>query len=329
MREILTDHDYEQWERFLKGQVELPSDMNEGTRLWLESFQNIQIEEETINITTDSYIKSWNKVKEHTSCILGPLHYGTFKSIRWCRPAAELHAIMARIPAKTGYTPKRWTNSVDSMLPKKKGEWRPQKLRLTSLLAPDFNHNNKILGRAAMRWAEKKGMLAEEQYGSRKTLSAEKHALNKRLLLDTLRIQKKPGVICANDAKACYDRILHFAAYISLRRIGMKKETVISMLEPIRRMKHYIRTAYGDSTTYYGGYDWINDPSGICQGNGAGPAIWALVSSPLFECLPKRGLNAQITSSITQTYFQLSRFAFVDNTNTVRTGEKGETTEKL
>ena len=67
-----------------------------------------------------------------------------------------------------------------------------------------------------MRKAEKKGLLAPEQYGSRKKLSAEKHALNKRLLLDILRMEKRPGVLCPNDAKSCYDRILHFAAYISL-----------------------------------------------------------------------------------------------------------------
>ena len=329
LQSILTDHNYDQWEAFLQGEVDLPEGMNEGTRLWLETFKGCKIEEETPVITTESYIKSWNKVREHTSCAPGALHYGTFKSIKWCRPAAELHAIMARIPVKTGHTPKRWTKSVDSMLPKKKGEWRPHKLRLTSLLMPDFNHNNKILGREAMKWAEKKDLLAPEQYGSRKKLSAEKHALNKRLVLDAMRIEKRPGVICANDAKACYDRILHFAAYISLRRSGMKKEAVISMLEPIRRLEHVIRTAYGDSTTHYGGEKWESDPSGICQGNGAGPAIWAIVSSPLFECLRQKGYGVELTSAITKTYLHLAGFAFVDDADTVQTGEKGEATDSV
>ena len=329
LRDLLTDHDYDRWEAFLRGEIELPEDLNEGTRLWLEGFQGIDITEEEPEITTDSYIKGWNKVKEHTSCAPGALHYGTFKSIKWCRPAAELHAIMARIPVKTGYTPKRWTKSVDSMLPKKKGEWRPHKLRLTSLLMPDFNHNNKILGREAMKWAEDKKLLAPEQYGSRKKLSAEKHALNKRLVLDAMRIEKRPGVICANDAKACYDRILHFAAYISLRRTGMKTEAVISMLEPIRRLEHVIRTAYGDSKTSYGGENWESDPSGICQGNGAGPAIWALVSSPLFECLRHKGYGVKVTSAITKTFLHLAGFAFVDDADTVETGEKGESTPSV
>ena len=329
LQELLTDHDYERWEAFIRGEINLPDDLNEGTRIWLESFQNIDIQEEDPEITTDSYIKSWNKVREHTSCAPGAMHYGTFKSIKWCRPAAELHAIMARIPIKTGYTPKRWTKSVDSMLPKKNGEWRPHKLRLTSLLMPDFNHNNKILGREAMKWAERKQLLSPEQYGSRKKLSAEKHALNKRLLVDALRIEKRPGVICANDAKACYDRILHFAAYISLRRIGMKKEAIISMLEPIRRMEHVIRTTYGDSDKSYGGEEWESDPSGICQGNGAGSAIWAIVSSPLFKCLREKGYGVELESAIKRTCFQIAGFAFVDDTDTVQTGKRGQQTQQV
>ena len=53
-----------------------------------------------------------------------------------------------------------------------------------------------------MRHAEEDGNLALEQYGSRKNLLAAKHALNKRLVLDILRVKKRPAVICANNAKA-------------------------------------------------------------------------------------------------------------------------------
>ena len=70
-----------------------------------------------------------------------------------------------------------------------------------------------------------------------------------------------------------------------MRKIGMKREAIISMLEPIRRLEHVIRTAYRDSTESYRGDDWESDPSGICQGNGAGPAIWAIVTLSLFKCL--------------------------------------------
>ena len=326
LNETITDSNYDQWERLLKGEVAIPPESEEGTRKWLSKFSGTRIEEEEISLTVEEYTKSWNRVKEHTSCAPGALHYGVFKAMRWNRESAELYTIMAKIPIQTGYVPKRWKISTDSMLPKKPNEWRPSKLRLTSLLMPDFNHNNKILGRAAMKWAERKKLLAPEQYGSRKKLSAAKHALNKRLMLDILRQQRRPGVLCANDAKACYDRILHFAAYVSLRKAGLKREAVISMLEPIRKLKHFIRTAYGDSNTAYGGDEWERDPSGICQGNGAGPAIWALVSSPLLDVLRESGYGAKLHAAIGKTYLHLSGFAFVDDADTIQTGNLGETT---
>ena len=90
-----------------------------------------------------------------------------------------------------------------------------------------------------------------------------------------------------------------------------------------------IRTAYGDLTESYGGDWWESDPSGICQGNGAGPAIWAIVSSPLFECLRQRGFGAELQSAITSTFFHISGFAFVDDTDTVQTGAQGEKTPEV
>ena len=326
---IISDHDIEQWEAVLKGQAELPGNMEEGTRRWLEIIQRTQCQDRELELTVESYTRSWMKPKEHTACCPGPHNFSTFKAMKWCRPAAKLNTIMAQIPIQTGYTPKRWNKCVDSMLPKKPNEWRPSKLRLTALLMPDFNHNNKILGRQAMKWAEEGNILAQEQYGSRKKLSAAKHALNKRLMIDALRIQRRPGVICANDAKACYDRILHFAAYVSLRKTGLKKEAVTSMLRPIRKLQHTIRTAYGDSRQTYGGDSWERDPSGICQGNGAGPAIWALVSSPLLQMLREAGYGAKIHSAIGSTFLHLSGFAFVDDADTVQTGQLGETTEQI
>ena len=326
---IITDGDYQRWEEFLSGELELPDNMEEGTRRWLQEILNMPGEDKELDLMEEEYIKSWMKPREHTACAPGPMHYGTFKAMKWSPKAAKLHTIMAKIPIMTGYTPQRWYQCTDSMLPKKKDEWRPSKLRLTALLTPDFNHNNKILGRAAMRWAEQKGILAPEQYGSRKHLSAAKHALNKRLVLDILRLQRRSGVICANDAKACYDRILHFAAYISLRRAGLTKEATTSMLRPIKNLLHRIRTAYGDSAMTYGGYDWERDPSGICQGNGAGPAIWALVSSPLLKMLRDAGFGAKLHAAIGSTFAHLAGFAFVDDADTIQTAANHESVEQL
>ena len=73
------------------------------------------------------------------------------------------------------------------MLEKKKGVFRVDKLRTILLFEADANHNNKLIGRTAMRNAEKLELLAPEQYGSRKNKSAIYHCLNKQLTFDILR----------------------------------------------------------------------------------------------------------------------------------------------
>jgi hypothetical protein len=67
-----------------------------------------------------------------------------------------------------------------------------------------------------MAHAKKHDQLAAEQYGSRKRKMAILHALNKRLTYDILRQTKTSGALCSNDAKSCYDRILHWVASLCL-----------------------------------------------------------------------------------------------------------------
>lgn len=55
-------------------------------------------------------------------------------------------------------------------------------------------------------------------------MSTEKHALNKRLILDIMRVTKTPGVLIVNDANSCYDQILHFATHAALSEQGYLKQ---------------------------------------------------------------------------------------------------------
>jgi len=51
------------------------------------------------------------------------------------------------------------------------------------------------------------------------------------------------------------------------------------MIETLVKMKHHIWTAYRESKTGSGCNDWGELRAGKGQGNGAGPAIWAAVST--------------------------------------------------
>ena len=112
---------------------------------------------------------------------------------------------MTSFPYSTGYSPSRWRRGTNVELVKKPGNFKVTDLRTILLFEADFNQNNKQLGRTMMAHAENLDLLAPEQYGSRRGLSAIEHGINKRMTFDLLRQSQTPGALCANDAKSCYD----------------------------------------------------------------------------------------------------------------------------
>jgi hypothetical protein len=68
------------------------------------------------------------------------------------------------------------------------------------------------------------------------------------------------------------------------------------------KVEHTIRTIYGGSMRSYGGSTWTiptaglawgdteeGPMSGMGQGNGAAPASWAVISTPMLEIMKKNG----------------------------------------
>jgi hypothetical protein len=51
-------------------------------------------------------------------------------------------------------------------------------------------------------------------------------AVNKALTYDLLRQVKRPGTICSNDARSCYNLIGHSQASIAMQRNGVPKPVV-------------------------------------------------------------------------------------------------------
>ena len=118
----------------------------------------------------------------------------------------------------TGYSPARWTKTYNAMLLNKEGMTRVDKLRTIVLFEADFKYMDKYIGREMMKAAEQNGTMADEQYDSRSGRKAIDQAVNKRLLFDILQQRKINGAICSNDAASCYNRIVHLAAAIAMRR---------------------------------------------------------------------------------------------------------------
>jgi hypothetical protein len=86
------------------------------------------------------------------------------------------------------------------------------------------------------------------------------------------------------------------------------------MMNTLQQAVHRINTAYGDSSSTYGG---SNDPphQGVGQGNGAGPTIWAVISAILLTIMQDLGFGLNTLSSLSDTALTLVGFAFVDDTD--------------
>ncbi len=116
--------------------------------------------------------------------------------------------------------------------------------------------------------------------------------------MDLLRQTRRAGALCPNDAKSCYERIVHNIATLCMRRMGMPKNPIRSMFATLQSASHKIRTAYGVSDKTYG--PGREPPlQGIGQGSGAGPAGWAVISTPLINMMRTAGFGFSLFTAIT------------------------------
>jgi hypothetical protein len=254
------------------------------------------VKEREFIITLDEHITFWRHAKEFTSCYPAEMSFATMRAGAHDSNIAALDCMVANIPLLGGFTPLRWRKCLDVMIPKKAGVTLLSGLQTIVLFPVDTNYVFKFIGRKMMRGAEASKSLAPEQYSSRKGYRAIDLATCKTLTYDLLRQLKRPGAICSNDAKSCYDLIGHPQASLSMQRVGVPRFAVDCMFSTLQLARHQVRTGFGDSTGTFGGPPFSKPIHGIGQGNGAGPAIWAVVSSPLLDRLRASGLVPNLSA---------------------------------
>ena len=206
-------------QQILEGTYIPPPGTNQYTIEYLSQLKydlNAHKDPPIATLPTKEYMEGWKKKKEFTSAGKTGWTFSHSKTCALTQNAADFEATMAHIPYISGYTPKEWQVGVDIMIYKKANLDRVDKLRTIVLKEADANFNDGRLGRDMMNHAERHGMIAREQYGSRKGHTSIDHAVNKRLSYDLMRMFRTPGALCSNDAKSCYDRILHSIVALSM-----------------------------------------------------------------------------------------------------------------
>jgi hypothetical protein len=66
--------------------------------------------------------------------------------------------------------------------------------------------------------------------------------------------------------------------------------------------------------------------SGMGQGNGAAPASWAVISTPMLEIMKKRGNCTVFKAFLSGEELKIVGFAFVDDKDLLRASMPGEKT---
>lgn len=140
--------------------------------------------------------------------------------------------------------------------------------------------------------------------------------MNRRLTADISRQRRAPLAIASVDAQTCYNRMAHSVASIAMQGWQVDPQAVRAMLLPIQRMKYFLRTAFGDSSAYFGGMRALPFQGG-CQGNKGALVMWLVVSSRLVRLMHTRGLVNRIRAAISAAGVVFAGFLFVDDTDLI------------
>jgi hypothetical protein len=138
--------------------------------------------------------------------------------------------------------------------------------------------------------------------------------LCKTLFFDIARQARVATAIVLVDASNCYDRIVHAMALLIFQAFKVPTTAVELMLGAIENRKFFLRTGFRDSALFSGGGISIKT-QGLCQGNGAAPAGWAVISICIIGAHRKKGHGAKFLCPITQLQHHLLAILYVNDTD--------------
>jgi hypothetical protein len=168
-----------------------------------------------------------------------------------------------------------------------------------------------------------------EEIFSKKNQMTDNGTLCKILIYNITRQARVPSAIASVNASNCYYRIAHAMALLVFQAFGVPTTAIETMLGAIENMKFFFRTGFGNSTSFAGGGISIKT-QGLCQGNGASPAGWAVISICILQAHRKKGHGAKFLCPITNLKQHLSAILYVDDTDILHIDlTKDKSTDKV
>lgn len=274
-------------------------------------------------VSSEDHVSFWAKMKENKGSEPNGLHNGHFKAGIKSDLLTQCDSIMRDIPMRTGFSPDVWRNLMNFSIEKQPGEFRLSKMRTIQLMNSELQANNKEVGKAAMAYAEEHHLIPAGQCGSRKAHESIALVISKRLNWDLLRQQRRAAGWISNDAKSCFDRIVHWVGMVALFRFGIPWSVLLMMFGTLQLATHRVRTGFGDHDSPFFPPSWFPF-QGCGQGNGAGPTIWVAVSAILIGAMQANGFGFQFISALSGILVLADCFCFVDDSDVIKAAKSVE-----
>ena len=270
----------------------------------------------------DEATQYWKKKREKTNSSMSLRHIGTYKALTFNNlPTLKMINNISNIAFNIGEPLERWTHDLDVSLLKKPNKFRPSELRTIGTLEADFNQqaalhfSKRMISNGIVNLA-----IPSSQYAKKGNRSIEA-AVVKVLFFDYLRLTRRNGAFMAMDLKNCFDRMAHPVTSLAAQRLGVSPRITKCMIQTLIKMKHYIRTAYGDSEWSYGG-NMTRPLQGAIQGNGAASPMFVAISCVILSYLESQTQGIHVLSAITLTLFSLSIIMYVDDADILIAADK-------
>ena len=306
--------------KILAGRYDYPEGFDPATRELLEECARIRQTVPKRSVATiirrQEWEQRWKRAKEDTSSSMSGLHFGHYKAGAQSQIISHFHALKTSLLLHRGIALDRWSHGLSVMLEKMFGCSLVTKLRSILLMEADFNFANKtIYGGRMLENVRKHNLMPEEIFSERNRM-ADDGTLAKVLFYDIVRQLRVSAGISSVDAANCYDSIAHAIASLVFQAFGVPEEAIAAMLTAIEEMKYFLRTAYGDSKEYVGSTIEVKF-QGLCQGNGAAPAGWAVISITIINAHKRKGHGGHFLCPISRREGHLAAILFVDDTDLI------------
>ena len=160
---------------------------------------------------------------------------------------------MLNLILRLGLPLERWLNGILLLLQKEIGNIDIDKLRAIILFEADFNWLLKMIFSKRLTSRAIENDTLPQEFFAIKGRSAKEAILARTLWCDTNRLQHRSFAVVSADLSQCFDLINHPQCSLAFQAFGCPINPIKIMLLTLQTMNFWIRSAYGDASTPFGG----------------------------------------------------------------------------